>query len=324
MAELSSLCSHIIYTGDMDILSDGVEYTLLPADSANFEAFRALGTPGSLSPQLLASMPLAPLWERLPSLLSWHRLGRAMARLVNNASLHGVEVRLSPAIALNEEVLARLQAACKEMKRTDADSTMFLRLRYGPLLANNGNMEKLVDCPDVVVFRTENHELSSKVLRAPNPYQRYIGAHMAELFLLQELEKISLLRKPLDGQEWCLTFALGGLLFRYHMGLSFGDDALTGPLEISLSEVCNRFSVRRFEDLRTLSFYAMEHSKHTWVAFDDDWSLARKATLARQREGPRMCLAVYHAELDDHRQLCGGGPAPVLRRLHRLVINGTA
>ncbi|XP_077508483.1 uncharacterized protein LOC144119827 [Amblyomma americanum] len=245
MAELSSLCSHIIYTGDMDILSDGVEYTLLPADSANFEAFRALGTPGSLSPQLLASMPLAPLWERLPSLLSWHRLGRAMARLVNNASLHGVEVRLSPAIALNEQVLARLQAACKEMKRTDADSTMFLRLRYGPLLANNGNMEKLVDCPDVVVFRTENHELSSKVLRAPNPYQRYIGAHMAELFLLQELEKISLLRKPLDGQEWCLTFALGGLLFRYHMGLSFGDDAQTGPQEISLSEVstCKRASL---------------------------------------------------------------------------------
>ncbi|XP_077508482.1 uncharacterized protein LOC144119826 [Amblyomma americanum] len=118
MAELSSLCSHIIYTGDMDILSDGVEYTLLPADSANFEAFRALGTPGSLSPQLLASMPLAPLWERLPSLLSWHRLGRAMARLVNNASLHGVEVRLSPAIALNEEVLARLQAACKASGRT--------------------------------------------------------------------------------------------------------------------------------------------------------------------------------------------------------------
>ncbi|KAK8768222.1 hypothetical protein V5799_015313 [Amblyomma americanum] len=92
-----------------------------------------------------------------------------MARLVNNASLHGVEVRLSPAIALNEEVLARLQAACK------------------------------------------------------------------------------------------------------------------------LSTV-----------------------------------LSSQATLARQREGPRMCLAVYHAELDDHRQSCGGGPAPVLRRLHRLVINGTA
>ncbi|XP_077507703.1 uncharacterized protein LOC144118733 [Amblyomma americanum] len=108
------------------------------------------------------------------------------------------------------------------------------------------------------------------------------------------------------------------------MGLSFGDDALTGPQEISLSEICQRFTVRRFEDLRTLSFYAMEHTKHTWVAFDDDWSLTRKATLARQREGPRMCLAVYHAELDDHRQLCGSGPAPVLRRLQRLVINGTA
>ncbi|XP_077508484.1 uncharacterized protein LOC144119828 [Amblyomma americanum] len=195
MAELSSLCSHIIYTGDMDILSDGVEYTLLPADSANFEAFRALGTPGSLSPQLLASMPLAPLWERLPSLLSWHRLGRAMARLVNNASLHGVEVRLSPAIALNEEVLARLQAACKEMKSSDPDSIMFLRLRYGPLLASNGGMEKLVDCPDVVVFRTEHHELSSKVLRAPNPYRRYIGADMAEVFLV--CKKMELLKMQL-------------------------------------------------------------------------------------------------------------------------------
>ncbi|XP_037501965.1 uncharacterized protein LOC119376053 [Rhipicephalus sanguineus] len=200
---------------------------------------------------------------------------------------------------------------------------MFLRLRYSAVLANNNNMERLVDCPDLVVFRTENHELSTRVLRAPNPYRRYIGADMAELFLLQELDKITMLRKPLDGQEWCLSFALGGLLYRYHMGLSFGDDAQTGPQEISLSEVCERFSVRRFEDLRTLSFYAMEHTKHTWVAFDDDWSLTRKALLARQREGPRMCVAVYHVELDDHRQSCGAGPAPVLRRLQRLVINGT-
>ncbi|XP_054919503.1 uncharacterized protein [Dermacentor andersoni] len=159
---------------------------------------------------------------------------------------------------------------------SDPDAIMFLRLRYDALLATNNNMEKLVDCPDLVVFRTENHELSTRVLRAPNPYRRYIGADMAELFLQQELDKISLLRKPLDGQEWCLSFALGGLLFRYHLGLSFGDDAQTGPQEISLSEVCERFSVRRFEDLRTLSFYAMEHTKHTWVAFDDDWSLTRK------------------------------------------------
>ncbi|KAL3185938.1 hypothetical protein MRX96_028807 [Rhipicephalus microplus] len=300
MAELSGICSHIIYTGDMDIFSDGIEYTLLPADAANFESFRKLGSPGSLVPQLLASVPLAPLWERLPDHVRWHRFGRGMARFINNASLHGIE----------------------ELKANDPDAIMFLRLRYGTFLANNNNMERLVDCPDLVVFRTENHELSTRVLRAPNPYRRYIGADMAEIFL--ELEKIARLRKPLDGQEWCLSFALGGLLYRYHMGLSFGDDAQTGPQEISLSEVCERFPVRHFEDLRTLSFYAMEHTKHTWVAFDDDWSLARKALLARQREGHRMCVAVYHVELDDHRQSCGTGPAPVLRRLQRLVINGTA
>ncbi|XP_065304718.1 uncharacterized protein [Dermacentor albipictus] len=323
MAELSGICSHIIYTGDMDIFSDGVEYTLLPADAANFEAFRKLGSPGSLVPQLLASVPLAPLWERLPDHVRWHRFGRSMARLINNASLHGIEVRLSPSLALNEDILYRLQVSCQEFKMSDPDAIMFLRLRYDALLATNNNMEKLVDCPDLVVFRTENHELSTRVLRAPNPYRRYIGADMAELFLQQELDKISLLRKPVDGQEWCLSFALGGLLFRYHLGLSFGDDAQTGPQEISLSEVCERFSVRRFEDLRTLSFYAMEHTKHTWVAFDDDWSLTRKALLARQRQGPRMCVAVYHVELDDHRQSCGNGPAPVLRRLQRLIVNGT-
>ncbi|KAL1440624.1 hypothetical protein MTO96_009182 [Rhipicephalus appendiculatus] len=306
MAELSGICSHIIYTGDMDIFSDGVEYTLLPADAVNFESFRKLGSPGSLVPQLLVSVPLAPLWERLPDHVRWHRFGRGMARFINNASLHGIEVRLSPNLALHEDVLYRLQVSCKELKANDPDAIMFLRLRYSVVLANNNNMERLVDCPDLVVFRTENHELSTRVLRAPNPYRRYIGADMAELFL-----------------EWCLSFALGGLLYRYHMGLSFGDDAQTGPQEISLSEVCERFSVRRFEDLRTLSFYAMEHTKHTWVAFDDDWSLTRKALLARQREGPRMCVAVYHVELDDHRQSCGAGPAPVLRRLQRLVINGT-
>ncbi|XP_075743940.1 uncharacterized protein LOC142802784 [Rhipicephalus microplus] len=325
------------------------------ADAVNFESFRKLGSPGSLVPQLLASVPLAPLWERLPDHVRWHRFGRGMARFINNASLHGIEVRLSPGLALHEDVLYRLQLSCKELKANDPDAIMFLRLRYGTFLANNNNMERLVDCPDLVVFRTENHELSTRVLRAPNPYRRYIGADMAEIFLsrgvclshlppphpsgyasdavhvisrqcpqLQELEKIARLRKPLDGQEWCLSFALGGLLYRYHMGLSFGDDAQTGPQEISLSEVCERFPVRHFEDLRTLSFYAMEHTKHTWVAFDDDWSLARKALLARQREEPRMCVAVYHVELDDHRQSCGVGPAPVLRRLQRLVINGTA
>ncbi|XP_054934020.1 uncharacterized protein [Dermacentor andersoni] len=113
MAELSGICSHIIYTGDMDIFSDGVEYTLLPADAANFEAFRKLGSPGSLVPQLLTSLPLAPLWERLPDHVRWHRFGRSMARLINNASLHGIEVRLSPSLALNEDILYRLQVSCQ-------------------------------------------------------------------------------------------------------------------------------------------------------------------------------------------------------------------
>ncbi|XP_077533437.1 uncharacterized protein LOC144145637 [Haemaphysalis longicornis] len=107
------------------------------------------------------------------------------------------------------------------------------------------------------------------------------------------------------------------------MGLSFGDDAQTGPKKISLSEICEGYFDRRFEDLRTLSFYAMEHSKHTWVAFDDDWSLSRKAIFVQQRESPRLCLAVYHVELDDHREACGTGPAPVLQRLRSLVNGST-
>ncbi|XP_077551834.1 uncharacterized protein LOC144166044 [Haemaphysalis longicornis] len=178
-----------------------------------------------------------------------------------------------------------------------------------------------LNCPDIVVFRTEHHELSTRVLRAPNPLQRYIGADVEELFLLQELEKIGRLRKPVEGQEWCMSFSLGGLLFHYDMGLSFGDDAKAGPEEISLSEICERFSVRRFEDLRTLSFYSMEHTKHTWVAYDDDQSLARKVQVARKRKGPRMCVAVYHTELDDSRQSCGLGPMPVLRTLRKVVDN---
>lgn len=53
----------------------------------------------------------------------------------------------------------------------------------------------------------------------------------------QELEKISALRKPAHSQQWCYSMALGGLLFKYYMGLNFGDDAQSGPQEISLSEV---------------------------------------------------------------------------------------
>ncbi|XP_077534774.1 uncharacterized protein LOC144146720 [Haemaphysalis longicornis] len=187
LANLASLCSHIIYTGDMDILSDYVDYTLLPTNAANFEAFRRLGNPSSNVPQLLASVPLGPLLQRLRDGVLWRRLGAGMARFVNNATVHGVELRLSPTAVLNVDVLVMIEITCKEMKESDPESILFLRLRYDMLLANHSIMERLVDCPDLVVFRAENHELNSKILRAPNPYRRYIGSDMAELFLVNHL-----------------------------------------------------------------------------------------------------------------------------------------
>ncbi|XP_040354425.1 uncharacterized protein LOC121045555 [Ixodes scapularis] len=287
-------------------------------DNADFRLFRSLDTTAA---RLLVSVPLGPLWQQVQGSAQWERFGVGVAQFLSNASVHGLEIRVAPSLSLNEDMLAMVHVACTEMKYSDHELLFVFRTRYESILAKNGVMQQSVSCPDLVIFRTEHHELKSKVLRAPNPYRRYLGADMAELFLFQELEKISGLRGPVRNQEWCYSMVLGGLLFKYYMGLNFGDDAQSGPQEISLSEICERFSVKRFEDLRTLSFYSMEHTKHTWVGFDDDWSILRKAALVEQREGRPLCVAVFHANLDDHRQACGLGYAPVLHRLRQFINN---
>ncbi|CAN7942411.1 unnamed protein product [Ixodes pacificus] len=296
-------------------------------DKADFTLFRSLDTTAA---RLLVSVPLGPLWQQVQGKAQWGRFGVGVAQFLSNASIHGLEIRVAPSLSLNEDMLAMVQVACTEMKYSDHELLFVFRTRYESILAKSGVMEQSVSCPDLVIFRTEHHELKSKVLRAPNPYRRYLGADMAELFLFQELEKISGLRGPVRNQEWCYSMVLGGLLFKYYMGLNFGDDAQSGPQEISLSEICERFSVKRFEDLRTLSFYSMEHTKHTWVGFDDDWSILRKASclstmsiLLNQDHGRPLCVAVFHTNLDDHRQACGLGYAPVLHRLRQFINNAS-